>query len=397
MNKNVFYFPIWGEAYIKLFNNFGLNCLYRNLIRMNKDNLKNSKIEIWTFKQDIKKIKSLPQIKKLVKKIEINYESIDELHKNLSNFNLNKYQFLSVLQKIFINSHSSKFEFLWFIYPDFIFSDNLVKNFFKLKKKYKAYFIPVPQLIEEKVIKEFNKKNFKPTTKNITKMFFDYLHPIVKICDVNESKTNTPSLFLSSDKNSIIFKYYHMHPLIIKSDIENYNMNNKFYSSLDEGLVGELDEKKIFIAKSNYFGICASLLKEKEYKLPNERFNFKRSLEWCKNHVNKTHVEISKFTYTVKRKRNIPFNKKLERQINNRLIKLNSKINKFYQINNVYLSFLKIDTVILNNNIYEFISKNYFKKYFQIDNSKLKQNLKKRIKPKDLLSRWLKNIYIKNL
>ena len=49
--------------------------------------------------------------------------------------------------------------------------------------------------------------------------------------------------------------------LIIKSDIENYNLNNKFYSSLDEGLVGELNEKKIFIAKDNYFGICASLLK----------------------------------------------------------------------------------------------------------------------------------------
>ena len=71
---------------------------------------------------------------------------------------------------------------------------------------------------------------------------------------------------------------------------------------------------KIFIAKDNYFGICASLLKENEYKLPNERFNFKRTLEWCKNHVNKTHVEISKFTYSVKRKKNIPFNKKLERQ-----------------------------------------------------------------------------------
>ena len=147
-----------GDNYIKLFNNYALNCLYRNLINKNIGNLINSKIEIWTFKEDIKKIKSLPLIKKLIKKIEINFESIDELHKNLSNFNLNKYQFLSILQKIFINSHSSKFEYLWFIYPDFIFSDNLVKNFFKLKKNYDAYFIPVPQLIEEKVIKDLIKK-----------------------------------------------------------------------------------------------------------------------------------------------------------------------------------------------------------------------------------------------
>ena len=303
MDKNVFYFPIWGDNYIKLFNNYALNCLYRNLINKKIDNLINSKIEIWTFKQDIKKIKSLPLIKKLIKKIEINFESIDELHKNLSKFNLNKYQFLSILQKIFINSHSYKFEYLWFIYPDFIFSNNLIKNFFKLKKNYDAYFIPVPQLIVEKVIKEFNKKNFKPSTNNITRMFFDYLHPIVKICNVDKSKTNTPSLFLSSDENSILFKYFHMHPLIIKSDIENYNLNNKFYSSLDEGLVGELNEKKIFIAKDNYFGICASLLKEKEYKLPNERFNLQKTLEWCKKHVNKTHLEICKFTYSVKRKK----------------------------------------------------------------------------------------------
>jgi hypothetical protein len=400
MKKSVFYFPIWGNDYIKLFSDFALKCLFNNLNKLDKRMLKNSKIEIWTFKKDIPKLKALKNIKLLEKKIQINIENIDLIYESLDKTYLNKYQTLSILQKIFINSHSHKYEYLWFIYPDFIFSDQMIKNFYDLKKKYDAYFIPVPQLIEEKVEVAFKAKNFKANTKNITDLLFKYLHPIVKICDVDNSKTNTPSMFLASNKNSYALKYFHMHPIVIKSNSDNLEMNNKFYSSLDEGLVQSLDKKNIFITKDNYFGICISLLKEKEYQLPNEKFNLDLTLEWCKNHINTTHLEISKYTYFIKLNETGHVNTVLENKINKRLNPLRKELLKSYKKKNSgFGQSLNLDIypVILNNEIYSIIRNNYFKKYFNNEANTLKKTIKKNIKFKEPMFDWLKKLYIKNL
>ena len=396
MKKSVFYFPVWGDDYIKLFSDFALKCLYNNLNKIDDSLLQASKIEIWTFKKDIPKLKALKNIELLKKKISINIESIDLIYNDLKKSNLNKYQTLSILQKIFINSHSYKFEYFWFIYPDFIFSNQMISNFFNVKKKYDAYFIPVPQLIENEVKFQLIDNNFKTNTNNITELLFKFLHPIVKICDVENSKTNTPSMFFASDKNTYAFKYFHMHPLVIKTDIENIEMNNEFYASLDEGLVKSLNEKNIFITKDNFFGICISLLKENEYLLPNERFNFNKTIEWCKNHINKTHLAISNHTYIV-RKKFSQKNKKLENKINKRLNPIkkellkykDKKIDEDYQVH--------IDLVDLNDEIYSIIRDNHFKNYFQVNSTTLKKRINDKNKTKDPIFKWLKNIYLKNL
>lgn len=397
MKKSVFYFPIWGDDYIKLFSDFALKCLFNNLNKLDKEILKNSKIEIWTFKKDIPKLKALKNIKLLKKKISINIESIDLIYRSLDRSYLNKYQALSILQKIFINSHSHKFEYFWFIYPDFIFSDQMIKNFYNLKKNYDAYFIPVPQLIEEKVDVAFKAKNFKTDSKNITDLLFKYLHPIMKICDVNNSKTNTPSLFLASDKNSYVLKYFHMHPIVIKSDIGNIEMNNKFYASLDEGLVKSLAKKNIFITKDNYFGICISLLKEKEYKLPDEKFNSDLTLEWSKNHTNITHLRISESTYFIKKNKTQYVNKNLENKINKRLVPLSKKLLAFHKKNDNEFLNVDIDLVVLNDKIYSIIRDNYFKKYFNVEANTLKKIIKKNFEFNNPTFDWLKKLYIKNL
>ena len=396
MKKSVFYFPIWGDDYIKLFSDFALKCLYNNLNKIDDSLLRSSKIEIWTFKKDIPKQKALKNIKLLKKKISINIESIDLIYNELKKSNLNKYQTLSILQKIFINSHSYKFEYFWFIYPDFVFSNRMISNFFNIKKKYDAYFIPVPQLIEEEVKLIFKDNNFETNTKNITELLFKFLHPIVKICNVENSKTNTPSMFFASDKNTHVFKYFHMHPLVIKSDINNIEMNNEFYSSLDEGLVRNLNEKNIFITKDNFFGICISLLKKDEYLLPNEKFNLFNTIEWCKNHINKTHLAISNYTYIV-RKKSSKINKKLVDKINKRLNIIKRELLKYKdkKIDEDYKVY--IDLVDLNDEIYSIIQNNHFKNYFQVNSSTLKKRINNKNKTKNKIFKWLKKIYLKNL
>ena len=396
MKKSVFYFPIWGDSYIKLFSDFALKCLYKNLNEIDDKLLKSSKVEIWTFKKDIPKLNALKNIRLLKKKIRINIESIDIIYNSLIKSNLNKYQTLSILQKIFINTHSYKFKYFWFIYPDFIFSNKMIKNFFNLKKKYDAYFIPVPQLIEEKVKIKFKDNNFETSTKNITKLLFNFLHPIVKICDVENSKTNTPSMFFVSDQNTHVFKYFHMHPIILKSDIDNLEMNNEFFSSLDEGLVKTLNEKKIFITKNNNFGICISLLKEKEYLLPNEKFNLIKTIEWCKNHINKTHLEISNYTYIAKKNKSSKVDKILENKINKRINPIVKKLKEIGNEENNEDYKVDIDLVDLNDEIYKIVRDNHFKNYFKVDEDTLKLRvINSRLK--DSASKWLKYLYLKNL
>ena len=397
MKKSVFYFPIWGESYINSFSKFALKCLEENLKKSDYNFLNTSKIEIWTFKKDIKKIESLNIIKELKKKILINIESIDLIYNSLNNYNINKYQTLSILQKIFMNTHSYKYDFFWFIYPDFIFSKNLIKNFSKISNTYDAYFLPVPQIIEENINEIFEKNKYFSLSSNITELIFKHLHPIVKICDVKNSKTNTPSLFISSDKNSIAIKSFHIHPIVIKSDISNLDMNSKFYSSLDEGLVETLFDKKLFLTKDNFFAACCSLLGEKEYKLPNEKFDLNKTVSWCSNHVNKTHIKISEYTYFIKKNRRTNSSKILEKNIERRIKPIlkklsDKKTNSFNNFPNP-----KISLVDQNNELYSLIRDNYFKNYFKKNKNQLKEAIKKNNTFSDPINHWLKKLYIKNL
>ena len=61
------------------------------------------------------------------------------------------------MHNIFITTHALKFKYLWFIYPDFIFNQNLIKKIILQMKKSKAdaFLMPVPQVISEKVKKIF--------------------------------------------------------------------------------------------------------------------------------------------------------------------------------------------------------------------------------------------------
>ncbi len=402
MKNNVFFFPVWGKKYIENFSRYSLECLLRNLKFFEKKKLNGSKLEIWTLKKDVKKINKLQKIKNLRKIIDINFESIDPLLDFAKKEGIDKYLTLSILQKIMINSHSSKYEFFWFIYPDFIFSDNLIKNFFSLKKNYDAYFLPVPQLVEEFVQSDYNKNGkILTSTSEMQKQILHYLHPIVKICDIEKTKTNTPSMFMFRRNNTIAFRYYHMHPIIIRNNRQNVNLNNQIFKSLDEEMVEHLNYKNLFITKNSKFASCVSLLGQNEIVLlPNQKFSLGETNDWVSLHVNKVHQHISKFTYILNYK-NEKYNKKFfEKKLNSRISKINNSSKLDSDIRHFQNhSISNIEILLQNKSYYDLIHKNYYRKYFSLNKIQIKREIIKNFisGKKSQLSKKIFEIYKKNI
>ena len=335
-NKHIFFFPIWGESYINNFINICIPCFIESLTLFDNIVSKNFTIQIWTKIEDIKIFEKSPNIIKLKKKINITYIMIP--NKIFKLYFLNKYDFLNLLQSLAITANSLKFDYIWFIYPDFIFNKKSLKNIYlKTQKDFEAIYIPVPQAIEEPIKEIIKNRGVLYIAQNLKKILEEYMHPIVKICTYDNLKTTTPSLFFSHKKNEyMMFRYYHMHPICLKLDLNNYELFRNFNTTLDGGFLKNL--KKIYVAKNDKFAICISLLKLKAIKLPEIKDLRVKNvgnilLNWCIENINSLHIKISKFEYLIKYK-NFNFKKYLitKKKLENLVVDLNNKVNKKIQI-----------------------------------------------------------------
>jgi len=397
-NKQIFFFPIWGESYINNFINICLPCFIESLTSFDDSIVKNFTIQIWTKAEDIKIFENSANIIKLKKKIIVKYIVIpDQIFKL---YFLNKYEFLNILQSLAIKANSLKFNYIWFIYPDFIFNKLSLKNIYlKTQKDYEAIYIPIPQVIEEPLKEIINKNGVLYIAQNLKRILAEYVHPIVKICTYDNLITTTPSLFFSHNKNEyMMFRYYHMHPICLKLVLSNYELYKNFNNTLDGGFLKNL--KKIYVAKSDKFAICISLLKLKAIKLPEVKTLLVKDaannlLNWCSENVNKLHIKISKFEYLIKYD-NFNLKKYLinKKKLKNFVINLNNKINKNNKKkkNNFFVYEMSSNPLLKLN--HSFFYKFYINNLLKITNIK-SNNLKKLMKENGNLStkEFILNIY----
>jgi len=247
---HVFFFCIWGKKYLEEFKKYTCNSLLRNLRKT--DNKKNL-IYIWTIKDDLKYLKKQKIIKDLSKIIKIKFYLFDFI-KNKYHFKNNKYILLSTLQSLFIATFSFNCNYLWFLYPDFIFSDNSIENILQKLKKNKtlsAVMLPIPQVNLEAIELYYKKWGYNYIEENLNEIIIKNLHKIVKIFDVRNTKLNTVSVSCIHEKDYLLMNNFHLHPVVIKTDEKNYNYFNSVFPSLDEGYTNTLKNKKIYIPKSS--------------------------------------------------------------------------------------------------------------------------------------------------
>lgn len=303
--KHNFFFPIWGDNYIKNFNNFALKCLIYNLETIKKPQLDKININIWTSKKDIKIFKNLKDIKYLNSLVNINYFTIDYLLDKFKNYQ-SKYLFLSNLQSLFLSESLLKeYNYCWFIYPDFIFSNSLIKNLINKinQNNYESVFIPVPQIIEEEFKSILQKNHISKIIPKIKFILQEHMHPIVSNCNINNLKTNTPSMFMTSKKDEfILFRYFHIHPIVVRLNSNANYIFNEMSSSLDQDLVKNFENKNIYQVSDDKIGICVSLLKRHEIKLYDTKFDLDNTCSWVIKNTNKSHHIYVKKKYLIKYK-----------------------------------------------------------------------------------------------
>ena len=329
--EHVFFFCVWGKKYLDEFTKYTSNSLIKNLRKTgNKKNL----LYIWTIKKDLEYLKKKKIIKELSKIINIKFYEFDFIKENYYLKN-NKYRFLSILQSLFISSFSFNCKYIWFLYPDFIFSNNSIRfmiNKLKKNKKLSSIMLPIPQINSEDIEYIFKKKGFDFISNNLSSIIINNLHKIVKIYDVRNTQLNTVATSCLHEKEYLLMNNFHLHPAVIKTDVKNYNYFNSVFPSLDEGYTNILKEKNIYIPKNSKQVIFASLLGENEYKFPKYDFDIDRTIAWCEDHINDFQRKNLNHTFIFYGKKSkltsLKFNNHLIKKFKNRILNRLNKSNK---------------------------------------------------------------------
>ena len=285
--------------------------------------------------------------------IKVNIIEIDFLLKIIKKFE-HKYKFLLFLQKVFISSRSDN-DIIFLLYPDFLFSNNSIKNALDkiVYNNYDTILAPVPQLIKENYEKLILKdKSIFKNKKKLLDFSKNNIHDIVNrtICN-NKIFDSRLSLLSYFKKNKfLLIKSFHIHPLAIRAKF-NSGLLSLDGDSLDEQFINQYVEK-FYIPESSDEMVFFSLLEKNAYTMAkNLDYNSLTHTLWLFNHTGFKHLEFFKNNYFIYYdKKNIKNDKiKSIERIDNLarplLSSLNLKINElikyypeYYRLREIYYS-----------------------------------------------------------
>ncbi len=253
MHKNLFSVVVWGEKYTSYFSDISIPTLLtsKNLALL-KPNSKNTFFIITTY-EDKKRLENNKSLKILKKYLDIEYQLIE---KPGEQFFENKYKVLSNFQS-YILQYSSGYNYVHFLYPDFVYSNGAFASIFKaFKNNSSAVAVPIPRINTF----EYVEKTQGLTIKDLSAKYINYgfeKHCFPLFTDGQKSfycDDQTTSVFPSTMmwkirhaklrkkkiEHNILFKCFHLHPISLKVQHDNPRMNADFTISFDEEYISNL-------------------------------------------------------------------------------------------------------------------------------------------------------------
>ena len=188
-----------------------------------------------------------------------------------------------------------QYDFIHFLYPDFIYGNGTFLEIFKkLNKGHSGFLIPIPSLNKKKFKKMFSNlfntsisKNFGRLSEEFnnnlyTKKINDLLTDFQKSFFLDESFiANSPSSLMWKIKNeknseiqsSILIKSFFPQPISLKIQKDNYNMIKDFRTYLNKNYIANLyaDISDLWIAESSDQAVISKL--DDHYKSKIEKLN----------------------------------------------------------------------------------------------------------------------------
>lgn len=299
-SKFLFITVVWGQKYIEEFLEISLPTQLTNKNLLN-DFFSVSEYLILTDNSDMHFFENSAAIDYLKKHISISFVDISNLQFE------DKYKRASFAQLEGIK-RSDNFDFIFFIYPDFLCADGtLLNNAKTLVSGWDAIMCPVPAvldtIIDDKKFLKYSKKNrnfnqtFIPPEK-LVELSFNYFHPMIygyNLDITNCSMASPVYVIRSVDKYGIIINAFHLHPIAIKVMKSKTNFKRNFDVSLDEEYITRLfmTKEKIYFPKSiQEFAYC-SLRTPDSQPLPiNKLYEFSNITRWAELGASNLHREI---------------------------------------------------------------------------------------------------------
>ncbi len=301
--KIVFVFFVWGDQYVKRLSNYLLKNIDLEIQENNKIfNKFDIKFKFYTTNQSSKDIENnFFQYKYINKFCNLEIKTFDNLSKNLDK--KNKYKLLGSLQTLsFIDN--ILYDYMFFLYPDFLFKLGSIKNLLNNLKNYDIFYSYCPQVIEEDVLIKIKKNSFDYFLRNFEEIILKYLHPIVKACDLDTDRYNHASNLALIMKDHAIFKNFHLHPTLIKISTNNRELFKSSNISFDEDFFDFAIDKnlKIFYPKTSDEMMFCSLFEKNAIMLPKVKMTKLNVATWILQNAYPIHYKNVSNTFLLKSK-----------------------------------------------------------------------------------------------
>jgi hypothetical protein len=242
-------FSVWGDKYIKFFNNYCIPCILAdgNLPAVAK--LRNISIDIYAHSQDIIKIKSQTLFKSLSDLCNINFIEFQQKLVTCEGYKRNdsafRYNIYGGFHHLSIERARSIGADVMCLGPDNIYSNGSFFNYVKfIEEGYNAVFFTATRVQSEflepvlDTIKDLNSGTLPITSDEMVNFSTQYIHHSFLQYIVTDK--NTPvwrSAFFIPYKHGFYIRSYHYHPVIISALIldrsKEFNWN---YRPVDSNL-----------------------------------------------------------------------------------------------------------------------------------------------------------------
>lgn len=294
---------IWGQDYVSNYLRYSLPSLLSTGNLENIEICKKVTFHIMSTSEDLELLNVAPvykHLKKIVKVIETPIESVDMFSKP----DTYKYDRISACQTISINyAIDNNFDGIFFIYPDFIFSEQSLSNIFlELENNMECVLCQIPFISHDKVesglfrqngFETLNEDGYKIciSQRDLVQLNIENPHPVNLGFHVNgENYGEWPGSFIwDIEGEGQLIRSFHWHPIAISLHSKKQSLLNSFKVSLDDEFVSKVFsplDKLCFIKDSDKLAIC-SLRYENDppHVYPGNRLNQRRIVIWAEEHT----------------------------------------------------------------------------------------------------------------
>jgi hypothetical protein len=232
--RSLFATVLWGDEYVQ---NFLGACLPTLLSPGNLGaTVRESGFLIITTKEDAQQIRRAPIFTALNRQIEVDFLIVARPRSSDKYFSVSREQTKAI-------QRSLAFDAIFFVYPDFIFSDGTIERAIKrLDEGHEAVVLPVPRVLDSKVRAEFRcllatgRHDLILPPREFTALGTRFFHPSMRSYEWGNPELSCyPSTLLwPLAEDTFLFRCFHLHPLAIKVQRNNPIFNTTFRTSLDE-------------------------------------------------------------------------------------------------------------------------------------------------------------------